>query len=58
MRDEKKPHDTAFTEALLYLWLAEMLRNSSEEEGFENFRMPAWRTGVLGMVEKKVKFPK
>lgn len=58
IRGEEKSHDTAFTGALLFLWLAEMLRNGSEEECFENFRLPSWRSGVLGTVQKKSKSPK
>lgn len=55
---KKKSHDTAFTEELSFLCLAEMLRNGSEEDGFENFGLPSWRSGVLGMLRKEVKSPK
>lgn len=54
----KKNHDTGFTEVLLFFRLVEMLRNGSEEEYSENFRLPSWRSGVFGMVQKKSKIRK
>lgn len=41
IREKKKSCDIAFTKHYLFLWLAEkQLRNSSEEECLEKFRLP------------------
>lgn len=42
IREEKKQHDGAFTEALLYLWVAEMLRNSGDKNALKIFWLPSF----------------
>lgn len=57
INDGKKSRDTVFTEALLFLWLAETLRNGSEEEYFETLGCLLGDLVSLGWYRKKVKSP-